>query len=74
MLAKLTANNQVTLPKSVLSGLRGTEYFEVSKDSERIVLTPVRESGADAVRAKLEQMGITEKDMVEAAEWARNTG
>ena len=66
MLAKLTSKNQLTLPKAVLSAYRGTEYFDVTEEGGRIVLTPVRIGRADAVRAKLADLGIVEKDVAEA--------
>lgn len=71
MLAKLTSKNQLTLPKKVMSGLEGTEYFDVTKENSRIVLTPVRLARADAVRAKLAEMGLSEADIADAKAWAR---
>ena len=72
MLAKLTSKNQLTLPKAALSSYQGTQYFDVTEDNGRIVLTPVRINRADAVRAKLADLGMTEGDMVEAVSWARH--
>lgn len=74
MLAKLTSKNQLTLPKSVLMHCQGTEYFDVSEENGRIVLTPVRLNRAGAVRSKLADMGITEEDVTEAVNWARQPG
>ena len=71
MLAKLTAKNQLTLPKAALSSCRDTKYFDVTEDKGRIVLTPVRFNRADAVRAKLADLGITESDMAQAVAWSR---
>jgi hypothetical protein len=71
MLAKLTAKNQLTLPKAALSSCPGIQYFEVSADNGRIVLTPVRLNRADAVRAKLAELGVTERDVTEAVAWSR---
>lgn len=71
MLAKLTSKNQLTLPKAVLSACPETEYFDVSEDNGRIVLTPVKLHKADAVRAKLAEMGITEEDVADAVKRAR---
>ena len=71
MLAKLTSKNQLTLPKAVLSFCQGTEYFDVSEDNGRIVLTPVRLNKADAVRSKLADLGISENDLTDAVNWAR---
>ena len=71
MLAKLTSKNQLTLPKKMMSGLEGTEYFDVTKENGRIVLTPVRLARADAVRGKLAEMGLSETDIDKARTWAR---
>ena len=71
MLAKLTSKNQLTLPKAVLSAIGKVEYFDVTEDDGRIVLTPLRVSRADAVREKLEQLQISEADIADAVAWAR---
>jgi hypothetical protein len=71
MLAKLTSKNQITLPKAAISRIDAAEYFDVSVENNRIVLTPVRVQKAEAVREKLEQLGITEQDVEDAVAWAR---
>lgn len=71
MLAKLTSKNQITLPKAAVSSVEAAEYFDVTVESGRIVLTPVRIQPAQAVRDKLEQLGITEQDIEDAIAWAR---
>ncbi|MDR1968016.1 MAG: AbrB/MazE/SpoVT family DNA-binding domain-containing protein [Burkholderiaceae bacterium] len=71
MLAKLTSKNQITLPKAAVSCVDAAEYFDVTVDSGRIVLTPVRVQQAQAVRNKLAQLGITEQDVADAIAWAR---
>lgn len=71
MLAKLTSKNQITLPKAAVSGVDPAEYFEVTVENGRIVLTPVRLRQAQAVREKLEELGITEQDVDDAVAWAR---
>lgn len=71
MLAKLTSKNQITLPKAAVSSVDAAEYFEVTVEGGRIVLTPVRVHSAQAVRGKLEQLGITEQDVEDAVAWAR---
>jgi len=74
MIAKLTSKNQLTLPKAVVTAMRGAEYFEVAEDNGRIVLTPVRIARADAVRAKLEELRLSEDDVADAVAWARRPG
>ena len=71
MLAKLTSKNQLTLPKAVIADFQGSEYFDVTKENGRIVLTPVRLTRAGAVRAKLAELGISKADVAEAVAWAR---
>lgn len=71
MLAKLTSKNQITLPKAVVSEVDAAEYFEVAVENGRIVLTPVRVQRAQAVRDKLQRLGITEQDVEDAIAWAR---
>ena len=71
MLAKLTTKNQITLPKAAVSSVDAAEYFDVTIEKGRIVLTPVRVQQAQAVRDKLEKLGITEQDIEEAVAWAR---
>ena len=72
MLAKLTSKNQLTLPKAVLSSCEETQYFDVTEDNGRIVLTPVRMNRANAVRAKLADLGITEDDVADAVAWGHD--
>ena len=74
MLAKLTAKNQLTLPKRALDALGRSEtptYFDVAVEEGRIILTPTRVGAADAVRRKLAELGITEADVADAVAWAR---
>jgi hypothetical protein len=73
MLAKLTSKNQLTLPKSVTSAVGAVDYFEVQAKGGQIILTPVRIQRADAVRAKLAELALTEKDVAAAVVWARKS-
>ena len=72
MLAKLTSKNQLTLPKAVTAAVEVSEYFDVVAENGRIILTPVRLNRADAVRAKLAELGVSEKDVADALSWARS--
>lgn len=71
MLAKLTSKNQLTLPKAVIADFPDSRYFDVTREGGRIVLTPVRLTRADSVRAKLSELGITEADVSRAVAWVR---
>ena len=71
MLTKLNARNQITLPKSLMQAVGEADYFDVQTKGGQIVLTPVRFVAADAVRAKLAELAITEADAAAAVNWAR---
>lgn len=71
MLAKITAKNQLTLPKSVTDAVGATEYLDVQVREGQIILTPVRIQRGDAVRAKLAELGLGEADVADAVRWAR---
>ncbi|BDV01804.1 AbrB family transcriptional regulator [Thermodesulfomicrobium sp. WS] len=71
MLTKRTSKNQVTLPKAAVQATGGADYYDVTVQDGKIVLTPVRLQQADAVRAKLEELGITPEDVDDAIAWAR---
>jgi hypothetical protein len=71
MLAKITAKNQLTLPKSITAAVGPAEYFDVEARNGQIILTPVRVQRGDAVRAKLAELNIQEQDIADAVAWAR---
>ena len=71
MLAKLTSKNQLALPRAIITKFQDFEYFDVTTENGRIVLTPVRLTPADAVRAKLADLDISDAEVVDAVAWAR---
>jgi cysteinyl-tRNA synthetase len=71
MLAKRTTKNQLTLPKAVVAATGEADYYDVSTDNGRIILTPLRIQRADALRSKLAELGIKQDDVKDAIEWAR---
>lgn len=71
MLAKLTAKNQITLPKAATEAIGPVEYFDVQVRDGQILLTPARIQRGNAVRAKLAELGITDQDVEDAVAWAR---
>jgi len=73
MLAKMTSKNQLTLPKSVTAAIGPAEYFDVETRNGQIVLTPVHIRRGDAMRAKLAELDLQEKDVADAIAWARQT-
>ena len=48
------------------------DYYDVTCENGRIVLTPLHPGGASAVRTRLRELGITEADVADAVSWARN--
>jgi hypothetical protein len=60
MLVKLTTKNRITVPKAAIDSVDAAEYFEVTVEKGRIVLTPVQVRNVQAIRENLEQLGITE--------------
>ncbi|HEU0195814.1 MAG TPA: AbrB/MazE/SpoVT family DNA-binding domain-containing protein [Nevskiaceae bacterium] len=71
MLAKRTSKNQLTLPKAIVQATGEVDYYDVSTEDGRIVLTPVHLRQADAVRAKLDALGITDASVDSAIAWGR---
>lgn len=49
----------------------GVDDFDVREEDGRVVLVPMPLGRADAVRARLEQRGITSEDVHNAVVWAR---
>ena len=74
MRAKLKDGNQLILPDEVALALHGIEYVDIELKEDRLELTPVPKTAADAVREKLATMGITEQDIADAVAWARRGG
>jgi len=74
MLAKLTAKNQITIPKDIISRLPDVEYFEVTIRNGAVVLKPVKvyDTDLEGIRRKMKKLGISEKSVSEAVRWARN--
>ena len=71
MLAKITSKNQLTLPKAIVKEFPGTDYFDIQMEAGSIVLTPLRVQKLEPIWKKIEALGITEKDIEDAVQWAR---
>ena len=73
MLAKLTAKNQITIPKDVISRLPYVEYFDVSYKDGHVILKPLKvyDTDLEGIRSKMKQLGISENSVGEAVKWAR---
>jgi hypothetical protein len=71
MIAKKTSKNQLTLPKKAVERFPDVEYFDVRVDDAQITLVPVRPGQLQQVQARLEQLGISHRDVRDAVSWAR---
>lgn len=82
MLCKKTVKNQITLPKKIVEKVGNCEYYDVKTEKDRIILIPVKlvafnepsksRSTLAAVRQKISALNLTEKDIDDAINWARN--
>ena len=76
MLAKKTSKNQITLPKEIGKTFPDAEYFDVSIKDNTIRLMPVKitpvQSSLNSIREKIKKLGLTEKNVGEAIQWARS--
>ena len=74
MLAKLTAKNQITIPKKVIDQLPDVEYFDVQLKDGAVVLKPLRFYDTDLgqIRSRLKKLGLKPDCVAEAIEWARS--
>jgi bifunctional DNA-binding transcriptional regulator/antitoxin component of YhaV-PrlF toxin-antitoxin module len=71
MIAKMTSKNQLTLPKAVTEALGTPQYFDIETRGGQLILTPVQLQRTDALRERIREMGVTEKDVKDAVAWAR---
>ena len=76
MLCKITAKNQITLPKDLLSRLEVGEYLDARIEEGRIILEPIVVRPAvdprlAAIRLKVAAAGIREKDLPQLIDEAR---
>ena len=74
MLAKITSKNQITIPKAVMSQLSEVEYFDIKLEDGIVMLKPIRvyDTDLEAIRSKIEKLGISEDCVKEAVQWARS--
>jgi hypothetical protein len=74
MLAKLTAKNQITIPKKVVDQLPDVKYFDVQLKDGVVVLKPLRVYDTDLgqIRSRIKKLGLKPDCVAEAIRWARS--
>ena len=74
MLAKLTAKNQITIPKKVVEQLPDVKYFDVALKDGVVVLKPLRVYDTDLrqIQSKIKKLGLQTDCVAEAVKWARS--
>ena len=74
MLAKITAKNQITIPKEIIDQMPGVRYFDVELKDETIVMKPLRIYSTDLeqIRSKAKALGLKQDSVAEAIRWARS--
>jgi len=74
MLAKLTAKNQITIPKKVVDQLPDVKYFDVQLKDGAVVLKPLHVYDTDLgqIRSKIKKLGLKPDCVAEAIRWARS--
>jgi len=74
MLAKLTAKNQITIPKKIIAKFQDVKYFDVEIKDWLVLLKPVKvlEPGLQGIRTKIKKLELSEDCVAEAVRWARS--
>ena len=74
MLVKLTAKNQITIPKKVVDQLPDVKYFDVQLKDGVVVLKPLRVYDTDLgeIRSRIKKLGLKPDCVAEAIRWARS--
>lgn len=74
MLSKLTAKNQITIPKDILKKLPDVKYFDVALKGGAVLLKPVKvyDTDLESIRDKMRKLGLSENSVTEAVRWARS--
>ena len=74
MLSKLTAKNQITIPKDILKKLPDVKYFDVELKGGAVLLKPVKvyDTDLERIRDKMRKLGLSENSVIEAVRWARS--
>ena len=74
MLAKITAKNQITIPKRIIEKIPDANYFDVQFKGGVVVMKPVRfyDTDLEKIRTKVKKLGLKPNSVAEAIKWARS--
>ena len=71
--AILTAGNQLILPDSLVAAYPEVTCFTVVDEGNRIILKPVPPGSLKDAWAKIAAQNLTEQDLADAVQWARES-
>ena len=73
MIAKITAKNQITIPKKIIDRLSEVKYFDIELKDGVVFLKPLKfyDSNLDQIQSKIKKLGLKENCVSEAVKWAR---
>ena len=73
MLAKITAKNQITIPKKIMQQLPETQYFDLELVDGVVMLKPVKvlDTNLDQIRYKIDKLDLKPGSVSEAIRWAK---
>ncbi len=74
MLAKITSENQITIPIKIMEQLQGVEYFDLDFKDGMLFLRPLKEKNInlDRIRSEIKNTGLTPESVDEAVNWSRS--
>ena len=74
MISKMTAKNQITIPKKIVNQIPDVRYFDVAFEDGIVLLKPLNLYDTDLrkIRAKLKRIGVDADSVKEAVLWARS--
>lgn len=72
MLAKITAKNQITIPKKIMAQLLNVEHFDIEFKDGVVLLKPIKvlDTSLDRIRTKIAELGLKPDSVNEAIKWA----
>ena len=71
MRIRKTFRDAISLPEAIIRRVPDVTGCEAREEAGRTLRVPLRESRAEEVRARLQALGITERDLAEAVRWGR---